>query len=337
MTSESDLKEARRALSRRWLARANDKRFPSGKRVARAKGKPVARTDLNLLGTAVGSKISDGAYTGTRAVVVYVRKKQRKDKLPRRLRIPKTIDGIPVDVVETGEVKALAPPAACIANPAARQPRPFLAGVSLGGGDNPAGTFGYLVRLHDEPGEFLLSNFHVLGDLDAPQAKQVVFQPGSGDGPLHPSHIVGEFFRGRALDFGGGRNTMDAAVARARAGVALPVLCQLGKVAGVAATVTDDEIVSGYGKASRFMKGVVADVDVEIVVSYPGKRSALFEEQISIRSLLPGKPFSIHGDSGAILTNKNREACAMLFAGSAELSFATPLKVVLDALGAVLP
>src|SRR5690606_7730812 len=122
----------------------------------------------------------------------------------------------------------------------------------------------------------------------------------------HPTRIVGEFYRGEPVDFTGRPNIMDAALGRVRPGSAVPFLCQIGPVTGVAEKEEEDIVVYAFGKSSLFTKGVVIETEAKHIIQYPGKRRALFVNQLVIRSLLPQGSFSLRGDSGALIVNKNR-------------------------------
>ena len=56
----------------------------------------------NVVGVAVGLKKVDGAYTEERALVVMVSEKLPSDQLTPDDLIPSEIEGVPVDVQETG-------------------------------------------------------------------------------------------------------------------------------------------------------------------------------------------------------------------------------------------
>ena len=66
----------------------------------------------NVVGVADGVRMRGGKPTGQRAIIVYVsRKVPRKDLAGQDL-LPGEIEGIPVDVVETGPIVALGTPPA---------------------------------------------------------------------------------------------------------------------------------------------------------------------------------------------------------------------------------
>jgi hypothetical protein len=60
----------------------------------------------NVVGVADGMRMRDGKPTGERAIVVYVERKVPRKDLSERDLLPTEIEGIPVDVVETGPIVA---------------------------------------------------------------------------------------------------------------------------------------------------------------------------------------------------------------------------------------
>ena len=61
----------------------------------------------NVVGVAVGLAKKEGAYTSEMALVVMVEKKVPSDQLADEDRIPEELDGVRVDVQETGKIEAL--------------------------------------------------------------------------------------------------------------------------------------------------------------------------------------------------------------------------------------
>src|SRR3954471_23739357 len=62
----------------------------------------LVRSNPNVVGYAIGYKRRRGVRTDQLAFVVYVNKKR---DVPSHERIPEAVDGIPTDVVESGEFK----------------------------------------------------------------------------------------------------------------------------------------------------------------------------------------------------------------------------------------
>jgi len=129
---------------------------------------------------------------------VYVTKKVPLTQLRAEDVIPSSIDGIPTDLVEIGEVKALS-------GSVDRTGffRPLVMGISVSGGNVTAGTLS--IPFKDSKGNvYLSSNSHVLVDNPSQPPEQVtnkvIKQPGNYDLKAHgwdvndPKYVVGEYF-----------------------------------------------------------------------------------------------------------------------------------------------
>ncbi|MGD9100523.1 MAG: hypothetical protein PVF45_08580 [Anaerolineae bacterium] len=60
----------------------------------------------NVVGVGVGLRQRGGQFTDEVCIVVSVRKKVPKEQLAPEERIPAQVDGVPVDVQATGEIRA---------------------------------------------------------------------------------------------------------------------------------------------------------------------------------------------------------------------------------------
>ncbi len=148
----------------------------------------------NVVGVAVGNKGSKSEVEGEKAVVVLVERKLPLTALSRRDRVPGTIDGIRTDVYEVGYLRALATPRDRF--------RPTMpGGVSLGHYKITAGTLGALVtdRLTGE--RLILSNNHVLANVNDASAGDPVLQPAPRDGGRNPADVVAHLERFIPLQF----------------------------------------------------------------------------------------------------------------------------------------
>jgi hypothetical protein len=92
----------------------------------------------NVVGVGVGYKLVGGRPTSTVAVRVYVREKVPEAQLDRAARLPKDIEGVPVDVVE-GEFRLLDTPTSLAEH---RRRRPILYGGISVGNLRGSGTLG---------------------------------------------------------------------------------------------------------------------------------------------------------------------------------------------------
>jgi hypothetical protein len=109
---------------------------------------------------------------------VYVSKKLPIEKLDVKDVIPKSIDGVNIDVVEIGELKALSVDKK-------QKFRPVIFGISIGHINVTAGTLGYLC-VDIEENKYFMSNAHVFVDDVSKSPDQVkektIVQPGPYDG-----------------------------------------------------------------------------------------------------------------------------------------------------------
>ncbi|HUI08271.1 MAG TPA: hypothetical protein VL486_14825 [Verrucomicrobiae bacterium] len=206
-----------------------------------------------------------------------------------------------------------------------------------------SGTLGALVE--DRKGRlYILSNNHVLARTNRGQKGNPITQPGLVDAncSLSDSDAVATLTRRKALHFDRDQwNVVDCALAQILPGQ----VDTNGNILGigilnaqpVAATV--GLAVKKSGRTSGVTQGVVAAVDVSILVDYDrvcglGTRVALFVHQIRIT---PGGfgDFSEGGDSGSLVV-EDVDSCprpvGLLFAGGNSDTFANPIIKVLGRL-----
>jgi hypothetical protein len=320
--SEATVRAAKRALVGRYLATATDISIFSA-------ALPGPSPAENIVGLGVGEKVTLNRLTGALAVKIYVRRKYPEADIAQAERIPGEIDGVPTDIEEVGTIEALS--AGCTVARRQRQ-RPAPCGVSVGHLAISAGTIGAVVRdssKTDNGKRYILSNNHVLANNNSALAGDAIWQPGKFDGGT-PSDQIGTLARFVPLDFAGGDNRMDAAIAEITPGVVVDDLCAIGPLAG-RVTPTRNLTVLKHGRTTGLTRGVITDVDADIRVNYPGFGAALFINTVVVRGLPPTSPFSAGGDSGSLIVDAAHKACALLFAGStaADVTFANPLATVL--------
>lgn len=88
---------ARQALS------ASDERIAQ----VRAQHEAALLGRANVVAVAEGFRMRGGKPTGERCLVVYVSRKLPAKRLAASDRLPRAIDGVPIDVVEVGTIEAL--------------------------------------------------------------------------------------------------------------------------------------------------------------------------------------------------------------------------------------
>src|SRR5262249_51584718 len=117
--------------------------------------------------------------------------------------LPQLLDGVPVTVRVTGRIMVYSDPT--------RRQRPAPMGFSVGHPSITAGSIG--ARVRDALGRvYILSNNHVLANSNNATIGDPEYQPGPYDGGTSADQIatLTDF---QTINFSGGNNTIDAAVA----------------------------------------------------------------------------------------------------------------------------
>ena len=181
-------KAQRKAAQKQAKALARAKYLP--KRGRKPLSRAPSKTELvrrNVIGVGLGRKLVDGKPTKRMAVRIYVQEKLHEDLLPKKLRIPAKIGGVPTDVIPIGRFKANS------GESNRTLKRPFSMGASVGHDHPMAGTAGALLRIKggSDPRRFLLSNNHVLARENQLPVGAPIFQPGQKDwAGTNSSHSV---------------------------------------------------------------------------------------------------------------------------------------------------
>jgi hypothetical protein len=346
--SVRDYRDAKRDWSARLLIAPAAAAIPMGATrragahaAASAKAARVVptRRNPNVVGVGIAEKLVQGRPTGVLAVKFFVRTKFPAGAVARSQALPKTIDGLPVDIEEAGTFRAFAKrrrragaSAGTMPNPRIRM-RPALPGCSIGfriPGDQfvMCGTFGALVKTSRRI--YILSNNHVLADENRLPLHSPIFQPAlMDDGRIATDQIaeLARFIRLRANRF----NKIDAALAEplARNLVGRDVL-HIGAVGGTAAAEID-MMVHKFGRTTSYTAGRVTSVDTDVVVEYETAEFS-FENQIIVRGA-NNLMFSDSGDSGSIILQRGTNAAiGLLFGGSPSHTIANHIANVLRSL-----
>ncbi|RME50944.1 MAG: hypothetical protein D6796_01970 [Caldilineae bacterium] len=304
----------------------------------------------NVVGVGVGYKVTASGPTDEVAVVVNVARKLPKAQLAESDLIPPKINEVRTDVVETGVIRAFQ-------GHRGRWRPTIPAGVSIGHIHVTAGTLGCLVRRGDEI--FLLSNNHVLADVNAGQKGDPILQPGSYDGGTADDRVavLDDYI---PLDFGGeaprcsiagavadtlnflaelsgsthrlqtyrqtpGINEVDAALARPLNPEAFtPDILEIGRPAG-AREIGLGGAVKKSGRTTGYTEGRIIQIDVTTSVVYNG-RTATFSGQLMADGM------SAPGDSGSAVLDRDNYIVGLLYAGSSNTTLINPIQKVLQAL-----
>lgn len=256
--------------------------------------------------------------------------------------VPDVVDRIKVETVVTGMILAR-----CHVTTDGCEPAPL--GVSIGHPDVTAGTLGALVTRDDGTGDvFILSNNHVLANINNAEVGDSVLQPGTADGGTDPADSIGTLAAYVPLDFSGSPNSVDAAIASVDGPVAnetLPSLANEGGYGTPSSTplvATPNMVgmeVQKCGRTTGCTTGQISTVSLDVSVCYQTqgprrcKKSAWFEDQIGITG--SDGAFSAGGDSGSLIvdTFEAPDPVGLLFAGSSTMTIANRIDDVLTSLG----
>lgn len=253
--------------------------------------------------------------------------------------LPTVLENIPVTIQVTGRFMALSDPTTRL--------RPAPIGFSVGHPSITAGTMGALVR-NAASQLFALSNNHVLANQNTAVIGDAMLQPGPFDGGTAGDQI-GTLAAFKPIDFSGGTNTMDAAIAAITNaadvsnstptddgyGVPNPAIFGDGNGDGIFddKTATLGLFVQKYGRTTKLTKGAVTGINARVEVCYEVLiifciKSAVFVDQLMIESA----GFSGGGDSGSLIVtdDANKHPVALLFAGSETSTIANRIDLVLS-------
>lgn len=262
--------------------------------------------------------------------------------------LPRTLDGVAVEVQLTGKIHALhhrpghgGGPGGDGGGGGGEEPAltdrwPVPIGISTGNeGECSSGTIG--ARVTDGTDVYALSNNHVYALENQAPIGSDVLQPGRYDTncAIDLNDVLGTLADFEPMNFMGGPNTIDAAIALlldpGNLGNSTPSDGYGTPKSGtVAATVGQD--VQKYGRTSSLTKGEITAINATVNVGY-SSGTALFVYQIIVQSR---KPFIKAGDSGSLLvTDPDLNPVGLLYAGngSGKLAVANPIDAVLNRFG----
>ncbi len=232
---------------------------------------------------------------------------------------------------------------------------PIRSGVSISPTTVPyAGTLGCFCRDNLSGRTGILSNNHVLADVNAVAVGTTIMQPGARDGGRPVEDVICELTRFVPIQFGGFPNRVDAAVAALTEHGRREdrhTLYDSSDEPAPAITLRPDALVEAVpgmtvfktGRTTRHTRGRVRAVNVNNYLVDVGVGVARFDGQIVIETDMAPQPFSRPGDSGSLIVDEEGRPVALLFAGSASggagnvgMTGANPISSVCEELGVTL-
>ncbi|KLU74550.1 hypothetical protein [Clostridium botulinum] len=259
----------------------------------------------HVIGVGLGYRIIKGFQSNESCIKVFVDKKIGADSLSCENLIPKEYKGIKTDVVESG---------ICTCVELSKRIRPIPGGYSISPVDIiSSGTMGCLVT--DGFNRFMLSNNHVLANLNKLPINEPIVQPGMDDKANPSQDVVALLYKYIPLNFGGifkkEVNYADCAIAKLLdKNYATPDIALLGKLKGISNPKLN-QTVAKCGRTTEVTLGKVTSINTTFKVYY-GLRSALFKNQIITTYMAEG------GDSGSVLLD-NKKYVLGLLAGASQI------------------
>jgi len=279
----------------------------------------------NVTGVAVSHKAKDGKETGDVSVTVFVESKLEKGLVGDEDLIPAKVGKFKTDVIETGVISALSD--LTLRN----KVRPAEGGYSVGHFRITAGTIATCVKdimpaTGITPKYYILSNNHVLANSNNALLGDPVLQPGPFDGGLNPGDIIARLSRFVPINFAGGSNLVDCAIAEGNFDDLDREVYWSGYVKGMVSPIIGMRLQK-TGRTTGHTTGTITSVNATVNVGYGGGRIAKFTNQIITTLMGQG------GDSGSMMLDMNNNAVGLLYAGSASITVACPIRPVMSSLG----
>jgi hypothetical protein len=312
-------------------------------RAAKEKFERLLMGKANVIGVGIGKKVVAGKETEDPAVIVFVERKLPEPRLRKKDIVPKILDEVKTDVVETGRLKAQAAGSAGRARTQRWRPAP--GGVSLGHIRITAGTFGGVVRVGGR--RVVLSNNHILANSNAARIGDPILQPGPADSGTRDDTIAtlerfveihfddaqaGGWMLRLAVRLGirpaqvPQRNLVDAGIAKPlRDDLVSDTILDVPRTPGMG-DVTVGTPVKKSGRTTGVTQGKILATDATVQVDYD-RNIATFTDQ------LVAGPMSQGGDSGSLLLDDAGRAVGLLFAGSDRTTVFNRAQRVAEALG----
>jgi len=263
-------------------------------------------------------------YKKQKVLRVYVVKKEPLESLAVENRIPEEFEGIPTDVVEIGELKALSDPK--------KRHRPFPAGVSAINYKGTACTLGWFAIDEVDGSLVIIANNHCTARENKASIGEAYWQPSPNDGGT-PEDKIGELKRFIPIEYEeyycpfrsifGLRNwwrkqspqlnKVDLGIVKITVYQQLLEILDIGKVYDKGDPVIDERVQKTGRTTGHTTGGRIIGTSFTGSVQY-GRGSAVFTDCAIIQK----DNFSAGGDSSsAIVTTHSRPRFrGLLFAGS---------------------
>jgi hypothetical protein len=286
---------------------------PADVAVALTSAKRLARSLDGVRGVDYGFAFEDGKRTDRHSIRFHMNRKRGLSRLPSDQKLPNTIEGLEVDVLEIGYS-----PHAGSARAAQETMQP---GISIGNvKQRTTGTLAAIVRDLATQDRYLLSNWHVLCGGPEASVGDAISQPGPLDLGNNPAKEVARLERWLRLS-----EQIDAAIARLVDGVEWSE-----ELFGT--TVTPVDVVSPALGMSVVKSGAVSGISRAMVDGISGSYRIDYSNfgdgpewmegfRLIPDAAAPASALSLEGDSGSLWVEQSTgNAVGLHFAGEDDLS-----------------
>jgi hypothetical protein len=212
--------------------------------------------------------------------------------------------------------------------PQAQPFRPLEIGISIANESHEAGSIGWFPWSKDLQERVVLSCAHVLSH---PWTNDV-YQPGPYDGGT-VTDLIGSCIAASPINFQQGANQIDAAISTLNTAHVLTsqflpaglTIQGVGPIPRRKTAFKRTKLVHKIGSTTGLTTGYVRTEKVDKVPVKYGENKAKFDECIEIVGL-DGNPFSLGGDSGALVFDEDGLAFGLVFCGAEGRTWRHPIK-----------
>ncbi|HEX3044312.1 MAG TPA: hypothetical protein VHY08_06120, partial [Bacillota bacterium] len=278
-------------------------------------------TKANVTGVDIGYKYVNGEKTDKVAIRVFV---EKKEDVSEKDFIPKEIDGIATDVIETQKIELQVlkiPVDEPILQTETRRFDPLIGGIEIGpcraiNGYLLLGTLGAIVQ--KEGKKYALSNFHVMGADSNWRKGDELVQPSRANGGYCPENVIGKLNDACLTQkYGNIQMQADAAISTITNRSISGEILGIGEIKGSSLPVIGKK-VRKHGRTTNLTFGSIDGIHATVTLDYgEGIGRVTLRNQISI---IPDKrkntAFSKSGDSGSVIVDENNNVVGLLFAGA---------------------
>ncbi|MGW0698083.1 hypothetical protein ACWD0A_01830 [Streptomyces sp. NPDC002867] len=271
----------------------------------------------NVLGVGIQEQTMAGHGTGEACVAVYVTDPGRLDEA-----VPPKIQDVPTELVQRNPIVGFGPTG---------RHRPAPIGVSFGPLPGPIGTLGFVG--HRNGTKCVVGCNHVLARENEGRRGEAILQPGAGDDKGCAADELATLSDWIDLDFEGGPNRVDAAVAEFDHPNITSWIYGLGQMGASPVTPRLGMKVCKSGRSTEIRFGTVTAVRIRWERYQLKRGSVRIVDHLEVTGT-NGRVFSWLGDSGALVVEaQTLKPVGMVVGGNDQVTFATPIDRVLDELG----